>query len=382
MIDFIPVNQPVISSQSKKYVNQALDSGWVSSSGEFVNKFENRFAAYIGVKYGISVSSGTAALHVALLAAGVGSGDEVIVPAFTMAATWLAVLYVGATPVFVDCEIETYNIDPTLIEQKIRKNTKAIIPVHIYGHSSDMDPILRIARKHELIVIEDAAEAHGGTYKGRMCGSMSDISCFSFYGNKIITTGEGGMVLTNSKKYADAAKRFKDLCHSQKKRFIHDGVGFNYRMTNLQAALGCGELKHISKYIRIKRNMAKLYNKLLKDIPGISLPITKSYVTNVYWMYAIVVNKDKYGLDKDSLRTELKKRNIDTRDFFYPPNTQPILKKYLKNKDCFPNTEKISRDGLYIPSGLALTENQIRKVSYAIRKIYLDNNPKLGLNSH
>ncbi len=268
MNDFIPVNQPVISKESKKYVNEALDSGWISSSGKFVDKFEVEFSKYIGVKYGVAVANGTAALHVALLAAGIGDGDEVIVPAFTMAATWMAVLYVGAVPIFVDCEPVTYNINPKLIEEKITKKTKAIIPVHIYGHSADMNPILEISQKYKLIVIEDAAEAHGGLYKSKKCGSLSDISCFSFYGNKIVTTGEGGMILTSNKRYADNARRYKDLCHSVKKRFIHDDIGYNYRMTNLQAALGLGELENIDKYLVQKKYMAEFITKDLKTSKG------------------------------------------------------------------------------------------------------------------
>ncbi|MFH1584010.1 MAG: DegT/DnrJ/EryC1/StrS aminotransferase family protein, partial [Actinomycetota bacterium] len=282
MNNFIPVNEPLISDESKKYVNIALDTGWISSAGVFVDKFEKDFAKFLGIKYAIAVSSGTAALHVALLAAGLGKNDEVIVPAFTMAATWLAVLYVGAKPIFIDCESDTFNINPTLIEEKITKRTKAIIPVHVYGHSADMDPILKIARKHKLIVIEDAAEAHGATYKGKFCGSMGSISCFSFYGNKIITTGEGGMVVTNNQNLAKRARRFKDLCHSERKRFIHDDIGYNYRITNLQAALGCGELRKINMYIERKINMAKAYKIGLSDIPGITTPIIKNYAKCVY----------------------------------------------------------------------------------------------------
>jgi perosamine synthetase len=369
MNDFIPVNQPVISSQSKRYVNQALNSGWVSSAGEFVDKFEAEFSKYIGVKYGIAVTSGTAALHVALLATGVGEGDEVIVPAFTMAATWLAVLYVRAVPVFIDCEPETYNIDTSLVEQKITRKTKAIIPVDIYGHSADMDSILRIARKHKLVVIEDAAEAHGGIYKGKICGSMADIACFSFYGNKIITTGEGGMVLTNNKEYAEAARAFKDLCHSPKKRFIHDGIGYNYRMTNLQAALGVGELENIDKYLRLKLRMANIYKKGLQDVDGIKLPITNPDVKNVYWMYAILVDKKKFDMDKDQLRQKLLEKGIDTRDFFYPPKDQPILRNFLRKRENFPITDKISKEGLYLPSGLALTKVQQERVIDTILEI-------------
>jgi perosamine synthetase len=232
-----------------------------------------------------------------------------------------------------------------------------------------MDPILEISSRHNLIVIEDAAEAHGGVYKKRMCGSMSDIACFSFYGNKIITTGEGGMVLTNNKKYAEAARRFKDLCHSSKKRFIHDGIGYNYRMTNLQAAMGAGELENINKYLHSKLEMADFYRKGLQNIAGIKLPVTKPNIRNVYWMYAILIDKSKFGMDKDQLRRRLLEKGIDTRDFFYSPKDQPILKKYVTKGEDFPVTETISRNGLYLPSGLALTRAQQKKVIDTMLKI-------------
>ena len=365
----IPVNKPVLSNESRKNVLKALSTNWISSSGPFVKQFEENFSDYVGMKYGVAVSNGTAALHVALLTLGIEKGDEVIVPAFTMGATWLAVLYVGAKPIFVDCEPKTYNIDPNLIEEKITKKTKAIMPVHIYGHPADMDAVLKIAKKHKLFVIEDAAEVHGAEYKGQKCGSMGDINCFSFYANKIITTGEGGMVLTNDKKLAKKARKFMDLYHSDKKRFIHEGVGFNYRMTNLQAALGVGELRNIDKYIKQKEKMSALYAKILKDVPGLRLPETKNYAKNVFWMYAVLVDQNKFGMSRDRLRKELLKRGIDTRDFFYSPQVQPVLKKYLKKNQAFPVTEKISSEGLYLPSGLALTGSQIKTVSYAIRDV-------------
>jgi perosamine synthetase len=367
MSDFVPVNEPVLSEDSKKFVNQALDSGWISSSGNFVKEFEEKFASYIGMKFGVAVSNGTAALHVALLSLGIGPGDEVIVPAFTMGATWLAVLYTGAKPVFVDCELGNFNIDVKQIEKKITKKTKVIIPVHIYGHAAEMDMIMKIARKHKIIVLEDAAEACGGEYKRKKCGSFGKINAFSFYANKIVTTGEGGMVVTNDEDLATKARQFRDLHHSIDKRFVHDGIGFNYRMTNLQGALGCGELLHINEYLLKKQYMASMYNLLLKDIPGITLPKTKSYVKNVYWMYGILIDKEKFGVDKDKLREELLAEGIETRDFFYAPNKQPVLKKYLKKTENYSNTDCIEKNGFYIPSGLALTDRQMRKVATTIK---------------
>lgn len=368
---FIPVNEPVVSKQAKKNVIEAIDTNWLSSAGKFVSEFEDKFSGYLGLKYGVAVSNGTAALHVALLSLGIDKGDEVIVPAFTMAATWLAVLYVGAKPVFVDCEPDTYNIDPNLVEEKITQRTKAIIPVHIYGHPVDMIPIKKLAQKHKLFIVEDAAEAHGAEYKGKKCGSFGDINCFSFYANKIITSGEGGMLVTNNKKLADKAKRFRDLCHSSKKRFIHDRLGYNFRLTNLQAAVGVGETANIKKYLNKKQFMAKQYNQLLKNIPGLKLPTTKKYAKNVYWMYAILVDPKQFGINKDRLKVKLKEQGIDTRDFFYPPNQQPILKPYLSRSDKFPNTEFISKTGLYLPSGLAITSEQIKRICQTIKQIHL-----------
>lgn len=364
----IPVNEPVISSDAKANVNQALNTGWLSSAGPFVKQFEDEFAKFVGVKHAISVNTGTAALHIALLASGIGKGDEVIVPAFTMAATWLAIIYVGAKPVFVDVDPVTYNLDPALITAKITAKTKAILPVHIYGHPAAMNEILTIARDHKLIVIEDAAEAHGATYLGKVVGGLGDIGCFSFYANKLITTGEGGMVVTNSDEYADQARKYKDLYHSSAKRFIHERVGYNYRMTNLQAAVGVGELQHVTEYIDQKRHMADRYAAGLKGVPGLILPTTLDGCTNVYWMYAIRVTKD-FGMTKDQLRAKLLTSGVETRDFFYAPTDQPILQEYLGDGDNFPVTQELAQTGFYPPSGLAITDAQIDTVARSIASL-------------
>jgi perosamine synthetase len=318
------VNEPLISHDAKRNIKEAVDTGWISSSGKFVTQFEKDFAKTYKVKYAISVANGTAALHVALLALGIGKGDEVIVPAFTMAATWMAVLYTGARPVFVDCELDTFNIDVKQIESKVTSRTKAIMPVHIYGHPCDIETILRLAKKHKLFVIEDAAEAHGARYKTKLAGTFGDIGCFSFYGNKIITTGEGGMIITDDDQLAPRCKKFKDLHHSEK-RFIHDGIGYNYRMTNMQAAIGCGELKHLNTYVAKKQTIAKRYDALLKGIPGIQVPKTKKYFQNVYWMYSILIDPVDFGMDKNLLRNMLAEKGIETRDFFYSPQRPTSL---------------------------------------------------------
>ena len=367
--NMIPVNAPLITSAAKKLVNKALSEGWISSSGPYVEQFEAEFAKLIGVQHAVAVSSGTAALHVALLSLGIGVGDEVIVPGFTMAATWTAVLYTGAKPIFVDVTSDTYTIDPKLIEKAITKHTKAIIPVHIYGHPADMDPIMDLAKKYKLFVVEDAAEAHGATYRGITVGSIGDLNAFSFYANKIITTGEGGMITTNSRELATAAARYRDLCHSASKRFIHDDLGYNYRLTSLQAALGLAQLPTLASLLTKKTSMAAAYQKGLSDIPGIILPTTMSWATNVYWMYAIRVDETKFGMTKDQLRSTLLEQGIDTRDFFYPPSVQPVLRSQNLGREFLPISETIAKDGFYLPSGLALTPAQIKEVCATIRTI-------------
>ena len=365
----IPVNAPVISPEAKKNLMDAVESGWISSAGKYLSEFEENFAKIYGVKQAIAVANGTAALHVALMALGIKAGDEVIVPAFTMAASWLAVMYTGAKPVFVDCERETYNIAVDKIVAKITKRTKAIMPVHIYGHPCEMTAIMEIAQRYKLAVIEDAAEVHGATYQGKLAGTFGEIGCFSFYANKIITTGEGGMIITDSLELAEKCRKLKDLHHSAT-RFIHDGLGYNYRLTNMQAALGVGELQHLDEYVEKKIWLADLYNQLLADVPGLKLPITKPGVKNVFWMYAILVDQEKFGLDRDELRRALKDRGVETRDFFYAPSDQPVLKDII-GAERFPNTEFIAAHGLYLPSGLNLTEEQINFVCQKIKEIRL-----------
>lgn len=378
----IPVNEPLISEEAKKYVQEAMETGWLSAAGPCVQKFEKMFAQYIGVKHAIFVTNGTAALHISLAALDITKGDEVIVPDFTMIGSVFPILYTGATPVFVDVEKDTFTIDVMKLEEKITKNTKAIMPVHIYGHSCDMDPILEIATRHNLAIIEDAAEVHGGTYKGIKCGSMGTINAFSFYGNKIITTGEGGMVCTNDDALAMRARSLMDLAHAPEKRFLHTEVGFNYRATNLQAAVGLGQMENIETYLERKKSMAKKYNSLLADIKGITLPVTKDYAENVYWMYAILVN-DELGMTRDALCMKLKEKGIDTRDFFLPCHSQPAVAKAMAGKPAvvkamtdkstnnvaFPVTEDIANRGFYLPSGIAITDEQIEYVSNVLHDI-------------
>ncbi|OGJ56317.1 hypothetical protein A3D88_01505 [Candidatus Peribacteria bacterium RIFCSPHIGHO2_02_FULL_52_16] len=364
----VPVNEPVLTKEAKQYVAEAMESGWISSAGKYIEQFEAEFAAFLGVKHAVTTTSGTTAIHLALATLNIGPGDEVIVPDFTMMGSILPVLYCGATPIFVDAKPETFNIDPSLIEKKITKKTKAIMPVHLYGQSADMDPILAIAKKHNLYVVEDAAEAHGATYKGCLCGSMGDIGCFSFYANKIITTGEGGMLVTNDDQLVARARTLKDLAHSPQKRFWHEEMGFNYRMTNLQAAVGLGQLKHIDEFIKHKQWMADRYREGLKGIKGLRLPAVKKDSLNVYWMYGVLV-EESFPMAKDELRAALREKGVDTRDFFYSSASQPLFKDLPSAKESFPVSKMLSERGFYLPSGLALTEEQVDYVCSALREI-------------
>jgi len=395
----IPVNEPIMAPNALKYVTDCIETGWISSAGTYIKKFEENFAKYLGVKHAVTTTSGTTALHLALVSLGIGEGDEVIIPALTMIAVPFAVLYTGASCIPIDVDPETFNISPEeikrfmekdckynsrtkrLINKHTNKQVRAIIPVHLYGHPCDMAPLLQIAQKYNLWVVEDAAEAHGAEYhkdigkksnQGKVsykAGTMGDVGCFSFYANKIITTGEGGMVVTDNDSIAEKARRLKDLSHSPKKRFLHTAVGFNYRMTNLQAAIGLAQLEEVQKYIQIKRKMAQRYNLLLKDIPGLTLPVEKPWATSVYWMYAVLVEAD-FGMSRDVLMKKLKEKGVDTRTFFIPLDEQPAFdkKRFFKSRD-WPVTRKLSKKGLYLPSGLAITEEQIREVCSLIRQI-------------
>lgn len=365
---FIPVNEPVITDAAKRCVTDAMETGWVSSAGQYIERFEQSLAAYLGRKHAVTTTNGTAALHLALAALGVKKGDEVIIPDFTMVACIDAVLYCGATPVLCDVHPETFTINPKDIERKISSKTKAIMPVHIYGHPADMDPILALAKKRGIAVLEDAAEAHGAKYKGKLCGSLGHLAAFSFYGNKIITTGEGGMVVTDDDALATRLRILKDLAHSPTKRFWHEEMGFNYRMTNLQAALGLGQMESIDRFLERKRSMAARYREGLRGIAALQLPVTKPECENVFWMYAVLVKKG-CALSKDTVREALVKQGIDTRDFFYPLHQMPIATGYIGADESFPVSEDIAARGFYLPSGLAITDAQIDAVIAALQKI-------------
>lgn len=365
----IPVCTPSLGSREKKYVEDCIHTNWISSSGKYLKLFEEKFSAYCGQRYGIATTNGTTALHLALAALGIGPGDEVIMPTFTIASPAFAVLYCGAKPIFADSQKDTWNIDPARIEAKITKKTKAIMPVHIYGHPCDMEPIMRVAKRNKLIVIEDAAESHGAEYHGEKVGGIGQLSCFSFYGNKIITCGEGGMVLTSDKKIAQRCGRLKNLAFQESKRFWHEEIGFNYRMTNIQAAMGLAQLERIEQLVEKRRRNARIYNSLLSDIRGLTLPVERQGCKNVYWMYSILIGKD-FGLNRGEFMRRLKEEGIETRTFFIPMHQQPILKKMgLVSQDVFPVADDIARRGLYLPSGGGLKRSEIEYVCDCVKTI-------------
>lgn len=366
----IPVCEPQIGQEELENVIRCIKSGEISgTAGDFIAEFEQKFSAYCGKKYGITTTSGTTALHLATASLDLGKGDEVITSTFTNAATVFGIVYNGATPVVVDSEPATWNIDPNQIEEKITPNTKAILPVHIYGHPCDMDQIMEIARRHRFYVIEDAAEAHGAEYKGKRVGSFGDISCFSFYANKIITTGEGGMIVTDSEEVAEKARLLRNLAFSRERRFLHHYVGFNYRMTNLQAAIGIAQLARIDTLIDRKRHIAQQYNSRLKEVPGITLPPEEPWARSVYWMYCLLIG-DEFGLDRDNVMARLAEAGIETRTLFIPMNQQPAFHKMgLFEEQSCPVAESLSRQGLYLPSGVGLTDEQIEYICGMLKQL-------------
>lgn len=370
MNSFIPVNEPLLDGNERKYLNECLDTGWISSEGPFVEKFENLLSLKIGRKYGIAVCNGSVALEAAIAALGIKPGDEVILPSFTIISCAAAIIRNGAVPVVVDCDSKTWNMDVGQIEPKITPNTKAILVVHIYGLPVDMDPVIALAQKYKLKIIEDAAEAHGLGYKGKPCGSFGDISIFSFYPNKLITTGEGGMILTDNEYLATRCRSLRNLCFQAQRRFVHDELGWNFRMSNLQAALGVAQLEKLDDHISRKRLMGNRYTELLKDIPNLQLPVAEvNFAENIYWVYGVVLKEDvPFGAEEAMKR--LAELGIGTRPFFWPMHEQPVLKKMgLFNNVSCPIAENIARRGFYLPSGLALTNAQIEGASTALVEI-------------
>lgn len=361
----LPVAEPSLSDKELQYVSECILTGWISSAGKFVRRFEEALADFCGSGYSIATSSGTTALHLALLGLDIGPGDEVIVPTLTFIATANAVTYTGAKPVFVDSEPETWNIDPNKIEEAITPRTKAIIPVHLYGHPANMDPILEIASHYGLAVVEDAAEAHGARYKGRCVGGIGDIGIFSFYGNKIITTGEGGMVVTNKADLAEKIRMLRDHGMSTKQHYWHPAIGYNYRLTNLQAAVGVAQMEKMDDILKSKRRIAQIYNEGLQNVPGISLAPEAPWASSVCWLYSVLIDGQLFGITRDQLMAKLQEQGIESRPFFPPLHTQPIY----NTGQNLPVAECLSATGLSLPSAVRLRTDEINRVIDAIAGI-------------
>ncbi len=364
------VNEPVLDGNERKYINECIDTNWISFEGPFVTRFERGMAELTDRKHAIAVSNGSVALDTAVLALKLGEGDEVIMPTFTIMSCAAPLVRVGAKPVLIDSDPLTWNMKVEDIEEKITTKTKAIMVVHIYGLPVDMDPVLDIAKRHNLFVIEDAAEMHGQTYKGRPCGSFGDISTFSFYPNKHITCGEGGMVLTNDGVLAERCASIRNLFFSPKKRYIHAELGYNFRMTNLQAAVGVAQLEKLDSTVAKKRQIGALYHELLKNVEGLQLPLEKTdYADNIYWVYGIVLD-DKIPIDADEFMKHLGAEGIGCRGFFWGMHEQPVFKDmHLFDGEEYPVASMLARRGLYIPSGVNLTDDDQEYVIGKVKKI-------------
>ncbi len=367
---FIPVNEPLLNGNEKKYLCECIDTGWISSEGPFVKEFEQRMSETVGRKYGIAVSNGTAALEIAAQAIGLHEGDEVIMPTFTIISCAMAVTKLGAVPVLIDSDLSTWNMKVDEIETKITDRTKAIMIVHLYGLPVEVDKILALAEKYNLKVIEDAAEMHGQTYNGRPCGSFGDISTFSFYPNKHVTTGEGGMVVTDDAELAERCCMLRNLCFRKDIRYVHDEISDNYRFTNLQAAVGLAQLERLGEFIERKRAMGKYYTEKLQDIEGLILPVEKTdYADNIYWVYGMLLDKNVQA-DNRMVQKFLAEQGIGTRTFFWCMHEQPVYRNDdLFLDEVYPNAEYMARKGFYIPSGLALTIEQMDRVVFAVKSM-------------
>ena len=369
---FIPVNIPKLYNSEKTNVINCVRTNWISSEGKFVKEFEKKFSQYNSRKFGVAVSSGTAALEVAIKALNLKKNSEVIIPSFSIIATALCVVKCGLKPILVDCSLSTWNMDPEKVLRKISKKTSAIIITHIYGLPVDLQKIMNVAKRKNIKIIEDAAEVIGLKYKNRMCGSFGDVSTFSFYANKHITTGEGGMIVTNKKDIYEKCKSLRNLSFSKSyfDRYNHDDIGWNYRMTNMQAALGCGQLKSINKIVKRKREIGNLYYKHLKRNKHLLFQENKnSYSKNIYWVFGVLLKKNSRS-KRDFLMRALLKNKIDTRPFFLSMNKQKIFKKMkIFSKSKMPNSEYLSNNGFYLPSGLGISDSEIRYVCTTLNQL-------------
>ena len=376
----IPVNEPKIGAREHDYVLECLQSGWISSAGKFIRTFESSWAEYCGRQHGVVTSSGTTALQTAIACLNLEAGDEVIMPTFTIISCALAVLYNGGVPVLVDTDPDTWCMDISQVAARITTRTRAIMPVHIYGHPVDMDPLMALAEEHDLALIEDAAEAHGAQYlRGRAgkqaewvrCGSMGTVSIFSFYANKLITTGEGGMLLCDDPEVAANARSLRNLCFQTERRFHHEKLGYNFRLTNMQAALGLAQTERIAETVARKRWMGKAYTERLSNIPGLQIPVERPWARQVYWMYGVVLDRE-HDLSAHEFAALLRERGVDTRPFFLGMHAQPALQKRGFFRDeSYPVADHLARQGLYLPSGLGLSEAQLEQVCTAVRETLL-----------
>jgi perosamine synthetase len=372
----IPVNEPLLNGNEAKYLAQCIETGWISSEGPFVRKLEDGMAAVGGQRHGIAVTNGSAALDLAVAALGIGPGDEVILPTFTIISCAAAIIRAGATPVVVDCEPLTWNMDPTQIEAAITPRTKAIMAVHIYGLPVDMDPVMDIAQRHELRIIEDSAEQIGQVYSSgklrtpRVIGSFGDVATFSFYPNKHVTTGEGGMVLTSDDALAERCRNLRNLCFGKTRRFVHEELGWNFRMSNLQAAVGVAQMERLPQTLEKKRQIGVWYDELLADVADLErLPARTDYAENIYWVYGVVL-KNSVPLDAEEAMKRMGTKGIGTRPFFWPMHEQPVFRKMglFRGVSC-PVAERIARRGFYVPSGVALTRDQAGQVAEALQQL-------------
>jgi perosamine synthetase len=364
----IPISEPLLDERALAYVEEAVRSGWISSEGRFIPEFERRWAEYCGVSHGVAVSNGTAALELAMAALALPAESEVILPSFTIISCVAAVLRVGCRPVLVDCEPDTWCLDVAQVKSKISSRTRAVMPVHLYGHMAEMTQLMELADQYSLSIIEDAAEAHGAEYRGHRAGSMGTMGCFSFYANKIVTTGEGGMVVTDNSKLAERLRSLRNLCFRKDQRFLHSELGYNFRMGSLQAAIGLAQIEMIEDHLTRKRRIAALYNERLEKIKVLRLPVERPGVKNVYWMYGVVLD-DSVPFDSAIFGARLKAHGIDTRPFFLGMHEQPALhERGLFARESYPVTERLARRGLYLPSGLGLTEQHIDTVCAAVQK--------------
>ena len=367
----VPINEPLFAGRELEYVSDCIESGWISSSGRFVDDFESGWASYCGRRHGVAMSNGTVALQAAVAALDLAPGDEVLMPTFTIISCAAAVLAAEATPVLVDSDPRTWCMDVEQVRQKITDRTRAIMAVHIYGHPVDMDPLHELAETHGLALLEDAAEAHGAEYKTgraggdgewRRCGSFGAMSCFSFYANKIVTTGEGGMVLTDDDRLAERLRSLRNLCFDGERRFLHEEIGFNFRLTNLQAAVGVAQIERVAQVVERKREVARRYGARLRTISALQLPVEEPWARNVYWMYGVVVDEAS-GLDAAALGQRLGAEGVETRPFFLGMHEQPVLRRRgLFDGESYPVAERLARQGLYLPSGTALTDAQVDEV--------------------